>query len=189
VVLLAFSSPFASQPPVSTLALSPALYSPSRAPTRHPASPDHRCVLSSHPPSFPPHSRRFPVVPSAAPSPRRFLAPLSAFQPLDEPASAFLRGRSAHPRSYIVVVRCLPPAAGTVLPHFRLPTLNLAPRRTNKPPRRWRQRCTDRRSLSNGENASYEPTAFCTLSFSLSLSFLPHFFSSSIFHPFFPSLS
>jgi hypothetical protein len=117
-------------------------------------------------------------VPSAAPGPRRFLAPLSAFQPLDEPASAFLRGRSAHPHPYIVVVRCLPPAAGTVLPHFRLPTLNLAPRRTNKPPRRWRQRCTDRRSLSNGENASYEPQCVLHIEF-LSISLVSPFFALS----------
>lgn len=66
-------------------------------------------------------------------------SPLSAFQPLDEPASAFLRGRSAHPRPYTVVVRCLPPLPA---PSCRTSAFQpLTYPSANQQPPRWQQRC------------------------------------------------
>lgn len=123
--MLAFSSRRVSQPPHR---FQPSPFRPTL--TRHSASPDY---LTNHP--HPPahllpaisvcRSRACKGFPSTPP------APLSTFRPLNEPASClsastFLRGRSVHPVTLHRRRPLLPStAAGTVLPHFRFPTLNL----------------------------------------------------------------
>jgi len=122
--LLAFSSPSRLSRRFPTLALSP-------PPTPHPLT--IRPPPTTAAPRTRPRARRFASCP--LPSPR------AAFQPLDEPSSAFLRSRSAHPRPYIVVVRCLPPLpAPSCRTSAFQPLTYLPPRRTNNPPRR-QQRC------------------------------------------------
>lgn len=124
-----------------------AFSSPSRLNRRFQPSPFCPPIPPVHPLTIrlPPTTTAPSSLPPPPPAPARarttvfLLSPLSAFQPLDEPASAFLRGRSAHPRPYTVVVRCLPPLPA---PSCRTSAFQpLTYPSANQQPPRWQQRC------------------------------------------------
>lgn len=163
MVLLAFSSPSAAgfnPRPFARVSLSPP-----RPPHRHPASPDHRWRPPRPPPPLPRTTVSLPW-------------PLSAFQPLDEPASASLRGRSAHPRPYIVVVivvvvRYLPPLPAPSCRTSAFQPLTYLPSSTNQQsPRRWQwcriAVCRRKRNLPTYNRMSFRDSLFTDLSILLS---------------------
>lgn len=137
--------------------------------------------LSPAPASPPSGLPRPPLASSSPPPPRTTVSlpwPLSAFQPLDEPASASLRGRSAHPRPYIVVVivvvvRYLPPLPAPSCRTSAFQPLTYLPSSTNQQsPRRWQwcriAVCRRKRNLPTYNRMSFRDSLFTDLSILLS---------------------